>query len=50
MGGGRWCQLLRKQGLKAFHTEVTEGKSLTTENTEKISCFLRVFCEPISAH
>lgn len=27
--------LLRQEGLKAFHTEFTEGKLATTENTEK---------------
>jgi hypothetical protein len=26
---------LRQEGLKAFHTEFTEGKLATTENTEK---------------
>ena len=31
-----------------FHTELTVGKSVTTENPENISVFLRALCEPIS--
>jgi hypothetical protein len=41
---------IRTAGLKAFHTEVTEGKALThlaTENPEKILGFLRALCELI---
>ena len=36
-------------GLRAFHTEITEENQLTTEDTEVISGFLRVLCDPISA-
>ena len=39
---------LRMQGLKAFHTEVREGKAWTTEDTETIAAFLRDLREPIS--
>jgi hypothetical protein len=36
---------MRKEGLKAFHTEFTE---VLTEVTEKSMIFLRALCEPVS--
>jgi hypothetical protein len=46
-----------KRSLKAFLPEITEGKSMTTENTEKSRAFsvfsvrqpLRALCEPFSS-
>ena len=37
-----------KKGLRAFHTEFTEGKSLTIENKEKSRGFLHAPCDPLS--
>ena len=39
---------VQEKGLRAFHTEFTEGKLLTTENTEKSPPFLCTLREPIS--